>query len=56
MNAIYKTYDPEGNAVVFDTAKEMGDFLDLDAADRKKIFYPGVHTTKGGDKVITYAD
>lgn len=56
MNAIYKTYDPEGNAVIFESAKEMGDFLDLDTADRRAIFYPGVHTTKNGDKVITYAD
>jgi hypothetical protein len=56
MNAIYKTYDPDGNAIVFESVKEMGDFLGLDTSDRRKIFYPGVHITKGGDKIITYAD
>jgi len=54
MNNIYKTYDPEGNALVFESLAEIANALDLNADDRRKVFYPGVHTTINGDKVITY--
>ena len=56
MNQIYKTYDPEGNAITFDTLKEIAAFLDLSRADSRKIFYPGVHLTENGDYVTTYAN
>lgn len=54
MNAIYKTYDANGNAVTFTSSKEMGDFLNLTRKERAAIFYPGVHTV-GATEVLTVA-
>ncbi len=56
MNTIYKIYDPENKPLIFENLSELKDFLDLDDEDTKKVFYPGVHTIKNGDEVITIKD
>lgn len=54
MNQIYKVYDPDGNAIIFEELSDIREALDLTDEDIKKIFYPGVHKVSTGDEVITY--
>lgn len=51
---VYKTYTPDGKAVVFNTLSELRSFFDLSAEDTKKCFCDGVHTVAFGIEVITY--
>ena len=51
---IYKVYDMENKAIIFNSLSELRMFLDLSVKDVKKCFYPGVHTTEYGFEVITY--
>jgi len=50
----YKTYDPNGTAVIFESIKAIREALELNPQDCRKIFYPGVHKVSTGDTVITY--
>jgi hypothetical protein len=54
--SIYKTYTPDGISLIFESISDIGDFLDLTADDRCAIFYPGVHTTENGFRVITFTE
>lgn len=54
MNQIYKTYTPDGEAVIFTTIAEVKSFFDITGKEASKVFYPGVHTMSTGDIVITY--
>ena len=56
MNATYKTYDPDGNAIFFTTIKEIREFFDMTSEEVRKCFYPGVHMLSNGVEIITFAN
>lgn len=51
----YKAYDPDGNAVFFNSLTAIKNALELTNADVKKIFANGAHLVSTGDYVITLA-
>ena len=52
--ALYKVYDPDNNAICFESLSALRKFFDLSAEETSKCFYKGIHTVAFGVTVITY--
>lgn len=51
---MYKTYDPNGNKIIFNSLSEVRSFFELSKEDTHKVFISGCATvTAWGDTEIT---